>query len=385
MSFDVPLGRAWLEEHGCADGEVSGRHIELTRVGAGVRLRDVGSRNGTWLDGRPLPADHGVDLREGAVIRLGSTLLVFRAEHVGPLSPDAPLGELIAPFGMRGVGSTLERMSAQPPATVLIVGETGTGKELMARAVAARCGRAGNYGAVNIAGVASGVFESQLFGHVAGAFSDARGHARGVLAAHAGGTVFLDEIGELPLGLQPKLLRVIDNREVLPVGAERAVVVDVLLIGATNRDLEGMVARGEFRRDLLARLEGTTLTLPPLRERAEDVYAIACGAGAAMGMALDASHCEVEAVERLLLCGWTSNVRGLVTCLRRVRDVDPEPGLHLWSVQQVLGQSEPVSSVGPHDATSVQQALDACGGNESHAARHLGISRGKLRRILGKA
>ena len=168
------------------------------------------------------------------------------------------------------------------------------------------------------------------------------------------------------------------------MGANEPVTVDVLLIAATNRELEEMVAAGTFRRDLLARLESAVLELPPLRHRVEDVYAIARALADRAGMDLSPPACEVEAVERLLLDPWPSNARGLGATLTKVRALDKEPGLHLWSVEKVLG---PAPSSRRQDGLTeerVQEALAACDGNESQAARALGISRGKLRRLLGK-
>src|SRR6185437_15841791 len=167
------------------------------------------------------------------------------------------------------------------------------GKELVARAAASALGHATPYAAVNVAGVARGVFESQMFGHVAGAFSDARTAAPGIVVAHEGGTLFLDEIGELDMDLQAKLLRLLENREVLPVGAQRATRVDVLVVAATNRDLEEMVARGTFRRDLFARLAMARVRLPALRERCEDVFAVAGELARRAGGDLAAERVEV--------------------------------------------------------------------------------------------
>ena len=253
LELDEPIGRDWLRDHDIADTEVSGGHVEMTRDGGTLRLRDAGSRNGTWLDGRPLPADHWVDVRNGAILRIGSTLLVYRDALVGPLTPSPVVGELVAPYGLRDLAMTLRAFTTHPPRNVLIHGETGTGKELAARAVAEAVGRAHPYAAVNVASVPAGVFESQLFGHVAGAFSDARHASKGIIASHEGGAVFLDEIGELSIELQPKLLRLLENREILPVGASGPSTVDVLLIAATNRELAKDVVDGGFRRDLLAR------------------------------------------------------------------------------------------------------------------------------------
>jgi transcriptional regulator with PAS, ATPase and Fis domain len=235
---------------------------------------------------------------------------------------------------------------------------------------------------VNVAGAPAGVFESQLFGYVAGAYSGSGRGSPGVIAAHEGGAVFLDEIGELPLELQPKLLRLLENREMLPVGATRPVPADVLLITATNRSLEEMVERGAFRRDLLARLEAGRIELPPLRERRENIVAIMGALAARRGVALDPRAAEVEAVERLLLHAWPANVRELATTLDRTAAIEPLPRLRLATVERVLGAQPTSARKGQLTPDSVAQALAASSGNESEAARRLGVTRGKLRRFL---
>ena len=235
-----------------------------------------------------------------------------------------------------------------------------------------------------MAGVASGVFESQLFGHVAGAFSDARQAAKGVVQHHEGGAVFLDEIGELPLGLQPKLLRLLENREILPVGAESPTEVDILLIAATNRDLQTLAEEAKFRRDLYARLAEAQIPIPPLRERVEDLYAIARSILAKEPDPIDPQTIEVEAMERMMLDPWLNNVRGLIALFRQLRTVDSEPGIRRWAVDDVLGSLSLPASTGHLSKALVEDALSACDGNETQAARRLGVTRGKLRRFLGR-
>ncbi|MEQ9324985.1 MAG: FHA domain-containing protein, partial [Polyangiaceae bacterium] len=312
LPLGQPVGRDWLAERGFVDAEVSASHLRFDKTRQGLMVRDVGSRNGTWLNGGLLPANDKHPLAEGAVLRLGRRLLVYRGSLLGVREPAAPVGGLVGPFGLRGVKANMEALARREPRNVLLEGETGTGKELAASALAAAFGRAHAFAPVNVAGVASGVFESQLFGHEAGAFSGATQASQGVVPAHDGGVVFLDEIGELSLELQPKLLRLLENREELPVGAERPVIVDVCILAATNRHLEEMVEQGAFRRDLLARLSMARLRLPPLRHRVEDVFAIAQAVAPRVRLELPPAACEVEAVERLLLERWETNVRGLL-------------------------------------------------------------------------
>lgn len=385
----APAGRKWFAVHGIADREMSTGHCHFLTRDDRLMVRDAGSRNGTWLDGRRLVRAEEAPLYDGSVLRIGRTVFVYRERLEGPAQPSEPLGELVAPFGLRRLSATLAAADRQRPATLLIEGETGTGKELMAHHLASELGRRAPFVAVNVTAIAGGVFESHLFGHVAGAFSDARSPARGIIAAHEGGTVFLDEIGELPLTLQPKLLRVIENREVLPVGAERPVGVDVLLIVATNRNLGELVERGAFRRDLFARLDAARLRMPALRDHREDIVAVAQAHAPRYDVDLASEHTEIEAIERLLLEPWPTNVRGLVSTLARLGAIDPGGGLRLWALERALGSAAPQTEKAPVAAeltqAAVQEALRAADGNETQAARRLGVSRGKLRRFLQRA
>jgi transcriptional regulator with GAF, ATPase, and Fis domain len=377
------VGRAWLAERGLADTEVSSGHLRIDRAGGTLRVADVGSRNGTWVNGSRLAPRDLTPLEHGAVLRLGRTLFVFREELQGSLEPAPPVGDLVGPYGLRAVAESVAGLTRSRPGNVLVEGETGVGKELVARAVAAALGRATPFAAVNVAGVARGVFESQMFGHVAGAFSDARTPAPGIVAAHDGGTLFLDEIGELDLDLQAKLLRLLENREVLPVGAQRPARVDVLVVAATNRDLEEMVERGAFRRDLFARLAMARIHIPALRERSEDIFSVASALARRAGGALAPEQVEVEAMERLLLEPWPGNVRELDAALAAARRLDPEPGLRLWALEEVLGEAR------GHKAALTQEAVDAAveaaAGNVTAAASLLGVSRGKLLRLRKRA
>jgi len=227
------------------------------------------------------------------------------------------------------------------------------------------------------------MFEGQLFGYVPGAYTGAKPDGSpGVFGDFNGGAVFLDEIGELPMELQPKLLRLLENREIQQVGATRAQRVDVAIIAATNRSLRDMVDEGRFRRDLLARLEQAVLRLPPLRERPEDIFAIAQAWLGSRGTPLDPASVEVEAVEQLLLDEWTANVRELGAMLDQIAVEDQPGALRAWAVESMLGA--PPASRGPVTSERARQAVTRKGGNESAAARELGISRPRLRRLLGK-
>ncbi|HTE56451.1 MAG TPA: sigma 54-interacting transcriptional regulator [Kofleriaceae bacterium] len=288
-------------------------------------LYDAGSKNGTLVNGAAVDR---VVLRDGDLIELGHTLLWFR-ERV-PLAPGDPVdlhlsldalrarppGLLtLAPGYARALGE-LERVS-RSLLPIILTGESGTGKELLARAIHALSGRPGELVAVNCGAVPDSLIESELFGHKRGAFSGANEDRPGLVRSADHGTLFLDEIGDLPLASQAALLRVLQEREVMPVGANRPVGVDIRVIAATHRDLGAMVDRDEFRQDLYARLAGYIVLLPPLRQRREDIglliAALMARHAAATGIAVPAI--DAAAARALFLYAWPRNVRELDSCL----------------------------------------------------------------------
>ncbi|XXX72177.1 sigma 54-interacting transcriptional regulator [Sorangium sp. So ce134] len=377
----VPAGRAWLAAAGLNDTKVSSNHLRLTRAGGQLQVEDVGSRNGTWLDGHRLPAGETVPLEDGSVLRAGETLLVYRAAYAGRSEPEPAIGGLAGPWGLSGVRAELDRLARRPVRNVLVTGESGTGKEMLAEAVVQALGRSsGPFTRVNVAGIVASVFEGQLFGWERGAFSGSGARNPGLLRSSAGGAVFLDEIGELPIELQPKLLRVLENREVLAVGATAPVPVDIAIIAATNRPLEEAVQQGRFRLDLLARFP-VRIALPPLRERPEDVFAILRALWERSHGPLDLGRVrvDVEAVELMMLHDWPENARGMS---RLVAAADPATGLKLSSVEQALGVRAAAVAAPPPTREAILAALDACGGNQVQAAKRLGLSRGQLLRRL---
>lgn len=374
------VGRSWLADAGLADTKVSSGHLRFTRAGGRLQVEDVGSRNGTWVQGQKLPQGERVPLQDGAVLRIGGTLLVYREGYAGPAQPEPPLGALAGPWGLGAARAALRAIRGSSLRNVLIEGESGTGKELVATEVVRALGRPEQrFARLNVAGVPAGVFEGQLFGWVRGAFSGGAESSEGTLRAHNGGAVMLDEIGELPLELQPKLLRFLESQEVQPVGAPRPVKVDVVVIAATNRVLEDAVREGRFRLDLLARFP-VRIALPALGDRPEDVYAIAAALWERTHGRLDPGRTpvEVEAVEQMMLHDWPENVRGVARLLAATQ---PATGLTLALVRRELGVRAAAAKPAP-TREAILAALKECGDNRTRAAERLGLSRPQLLRLL---
>jgi transcriptional regulator with GAF, ATPase, and Fis domain len=291
-----------------ADTEVSRQHAVIARDPAGDAwtIEDHGSRNGTFVDGARIER---APLRDGTVVRVGRTLLVqVEADVRGDERLSAPADSLLVGDSIAALRVHAEiGMVAKQALPVLVLGETGVGKELVAEEIHRRSRRTGAFVPVNCAAIAHELAESELFGHVAGAFTGATRASDGLFVAAEGGTLFLDEVGELPLDLQAKLLRALAKGEVRAVGSAAARAVDVRVVAATLRDLDGAVRTDRFRADLLNRLAGWRVTVSPLRARRDDVIAIAHAfVSRARGPAL-----SVDAAEALLLHDWPGNVREL--------------------------------------------------------------------------
>jgi transcriptional regulator with GAF, ATPase, and Fis domain len=310
------LGRLGDGELAVRHQTVSRRHLELAWDAGTARYhaRDLESHNGSAIDGVAL-GDSARALGDGAVLRVGDVILVF--EH-GPAVEDAPEVSRDAVPGQAAATRVLRAQiarAAADPSPVLLVGETGTGKERIAAELHRLSGRRGPLVPVNCAAFSANLVESQLLGHVRGAFTGAQGESAGLIRSAGGGTLFLDEIGELPLDLQPKLLRVIQEREVLPVGGARALKVDVRMVGASNRDLARLVDEGGFRRDLYARMAMWELRVPPLRERRADILAwlrlLSERWLTERALTANVMTFSAQAAEALVVAEWHDNLRGL--------------------------------------------------------------------------
>ncbi len=300
-----------------ADATVSRIHCEIRVHPDGVVVRDCDSTNGTYVEGVRLMREG--EVQPGAKVRVGRS--VFRIESIAgdeivPLSEATSFGELVGgSLEMRHVYAILERI-APTNATLLIGGETGTGKDVAARSLHAASPRAsGPFVPVDCGAIPESLFESELFGHMRGAFSGATGDRRGVFEEAHGGTIFLDEIGETPLPVQAKLLRAIETRSVRRVGGNNERPVDVRIVAATNRSLATCVNQGTFREDLYYRLAVVEVTLPPLRSRAEDIPRLARHFLARFGG--DKTTMPESFVAMLMRRAWPGNVRELRNFIER--------------------------------------------------------------------
>ena len=282
-------------------------------------------------------------------------------------------------------------------ATVLILGESGTGKELVAQAIHRNSARKdGPFVAVNCAAMAEGLIESELFGHVKGAFTGAHAANDGRILYASGGTLFLDEVGDMPLETQAKLLRVLENREVVPVGGHKEVPVDVRLVAATNRDLREMVAAGTFREDLFFRLQVVTLNLPPLRERTGDIPILIDHLIGEMNAEHGRAVTGITPEARMLLVrySWPGNVRELRNCIENMVVLARGPVLEKQDVPANVveeGQGQPQRgggyglagrSMAEVERDLIAENLELMGGNREKTAKVLGIGERTLYRKI---
>jgi transcriptional regulator with GAF, ATPase, and Fis domain len=286
-------------------------------------LQDLGSRNGTMVDGGYITE---IELEPNHEIRVGDAIFKFVEQDVekcvayridGRVAGDRKaraFTEIVGGAQIDHIAADIERIAGTELSSV-ILGETGTGKEVIARGIHRLSGRRGSLQAINCAAIPHNLLESELFGYRRGAFSGADRDKPGLIKLADHGTLFLDEIGDMPLDAQAKLLRVLQSREVFPLGATTPERVDIRIVCATHRDLYQYVREGKFRGDLLARLNEHVVRLPPLRERKEDIYLLARFFGARYGRpSLEFSFSFIVA---LLHYDWPFNVRELESCIKR--------------------------------------------------------------------
>ena len=302
------------------DPTVSRRHAALEPVEGRYRLTDLGSTNGTLVDGVTVVE---ALLRGGETIRLGSSTLCAEADAPPGLDEDiVPLPSAMRFVRIMGASVAMRRMYplcervAKSPVPVIIEGETGTGKEVLAESIHEFSGRKGSFVVFDCTAVTPSLMEATLFGHEKGSFTGAVGSHVGLFEEADGGTLLIDEIGDLDLPLQAKLLRVIDRSELRRVGGRHSIRVDVRVLAATRRDLDKAVAAGRFRDDLFHRLAVARIELPPLRERQGDVPLLARHFAKEMAGSIDLLTPEVLA--RFAEYGWPGNVRELRNAVARI-------------------------------------------------------------------
>ena len=315
----------------------------------------------------------------------------------GPVTATVLLGESAA---MQEVRAIIEKV-APTEANVLLLGENGTGKELVAKSLHEQSRRAARpFMAADVAALSAGLFESELFGHLKGAFTDAQASRVGRFEAAAGGTLFLDEIGNIALPQQAKLLTALQNRQVVPVGSNAPVPVDIRLVSATNAPLHALVARGDFRQDLMYRLNTVELTLPPLRERGEDVWLLARHFAQVYAACNQrpAPEFAPAALRKLRQHAWPGNVRELQHAVERAVILGSGPVLGPEDFQFRAPEPaanpavEPLASAEPEqplpllevERNTIRRAIERHHGNLTKAAKELGLTRTALYRRLDK-
>ncbi len=387
---ELVLGRGEEADLVLDDPLVSRRHARL-RVAPGptgaIEIEDLGSANGTVVrEARLAPGDRA-PVWPGEAIGIGALTLMVRGGR--PASSTALEDDGVGP-AMRQVLALADR-AAGSGINVLVLGETGVGKEVLARRIHDRSARAGRpFVALHGAALSEALLESELFGHEKGAFTGAAQAKPGLLETAPGGTVFLDELGELPPSLQAKLLRVVERREVIRVGGLAPRPIDVRFVAATNRHLEAEVARGAFRQDLYFRLNGITLVVPPLRERRGEIAGLAARLLGELARAERRPPPRLGAAARAALEAYAfpGNVRELRNVLERALLLCDGPELapaHLGLGPGPAPDEVPALAAGAanrgadgDDRGTILEALAACAGNQSRAAKRLGISRKAL-------
>jgi transcriptional regulator of aromatic amino acid metabolism len=363
------------------DEKVSRQHVRVRVAGDVWMIDDLGSRNGTWVDGRRIAGPwRGIP----RTLRVGACVFVPIAD-VGDQPPVAFVASdgTVAGFALRAAWQRIDA-AAHGGLALHLQGESGSGKEVAARRYHTTSARRGAFIAVNCAAIPAELAERILFGARRGAFSGAVADVDGLIQAAHGGTLFLDEIGELPAAVQAKLLRVLECREVTPLGANRATPVEFALVSATHRDLAAEIGGGTFRADLFYRIAGFTVVIPPLRERGEE---LAVHIARELGALPDAALPSPEFVEACALRRWDGNVRELRAAVRRAAtEAALRRETHLRAEDlpaQDGGAARPLGDP-LADPEVVEAALRRYDGNISACARGLGVHRNQLRRWIDR-
>jgi two-component system response regulator AtoC len=401
------VGRAADSEVRVDHSSVSRKHARL-HVGDSIRIEDLGSANGTIVGRRRLAPNSTVEWVPGELLVIGAVTLFLQSADVSRDDLVPAPSNLPAPWPASGaMGRIAKVLSLVAPGeiTVLLLGETGVGKELAAETVHRLSRRAARpFVRLNCAALPESLLESELFGYERGAFTGADRTKPGLLEGADKGTVFLDEIGELPLPTQAKLLRVLESREVMRLGSVAPRQVDVRFIAATNRDLGEQVGAGAFRKDLLYRLSGMPVHLPPLRERREEIEPLALRfcAEASAQLGRPPKPITPAALRALQEHSWPGNVRELRNVMERavlLSEAGPINVEHLALEASMGGPPASVThpsmqapsadldlrkAMSEFERSQIERALEQAGGNQTRAAELLGISRRALVSKLGE-
>jgi transcriptional regulator with PAS, ATPase and Fis domain len=394
VGADLVIGRERDCDVSLAHEALSRRHAIL-RLGPPMTVQDLGSTNGTRVGNEVSRGGDPLPLSVGDAFHIGRlSFVVVRPPRAPSLASYEGVELLKVVDPSVAAASPLLRDIAKSGVNVLILGETGVGKEVLAETLHHLSARPGPLTRVNCASLAAALLESELFGHEKGAFTGATRHKVGLFEAGDRGTVLLDEVGELPLVLQAKLLRVLESREVRRVGAVKPIAVDVRVIAATNRNLPAEVTAGQFRDDLYYRLDGVTLTVPPLRERRSAIAPLALEflrAAHHRRRGERAPDLSPGALTQLEAHAWPGNVRELKAVIERALLLARGGDLDTRHVVAALGKpasprTEPRAASAPavldddeaRERQRIVEALEACAGNQTRAARRLGIARATL-------
>ena len=401
MGGRLRIGKASDNDLVLSDDTVSRHHCELIRSPEGIHIRDLDSTNGTRVDGTRV---REATVQPGSVLKVGEVEISLRpsTQKVEVLPSDKPqfgtaIGQSLA---MRTIFGVLERI-APTDATVLLEGETGTGKDVLARSIWQASTRAQKpFMVVDCGAVSYSLIESELFGHERGAFTGAVSARQGAFELADGGTVFLDEIGELPLDVQPKLLRVLETREFRRVGGNKTLHTNVRVIAATKRDLQREVQAGKFREDLYFRLAVVPVTVPPLRARREDIPLLVTNILKTAGGGTDLTVAQ-ETLQALAAHDWPGNVRELRNVLERAIYMAQAIGSRELSVVALPGSAAPSDTAfvfepgksyrdtrakydGEFEKRYVKWLLGRHSGNVSAAAREAKMDRKHLHDMAKK-
>jgi transcriptional regulator with PAS, ATPase and Fis domain len=386
VTVELPPGRSLVIGSSRAadvrvqDRAVSARHCEVRADVRGVEVVDLGSTNGLYVGAARLPS--ALLIEDGASFVIGSTSITARAltEREPGHAPAAP-GMIGSSPAMRRVAETLAR-HARSRASVLFQGESGTGKDVAARALHCLSGRTGRYVPLNVGAFPDALADAELFGHRRGAYTGAVTNRTGAFELAHGGTLFLDEIAELSASTQVRLLRVVEDGSVRPLGASQAVQVDTRVVSASWARLEDRVADGRFRVDLFHRLATVTIVLPPLRQRRSDIPALARELLARLASDVGPKRLTGPALARLTAHGWPGNVRELSAVLYRAAMTAPAEDIlsdHLELAATPRGKLVRARSR-PDQALELLEQH----GNVSAAARAAGVPRSTFRAWLAR-